>query len=119
MKKTLLPLLLIPFSLCASEFPVPYNSEPDQSRPMPAAEALAKMKLPPGFQATVFAAEPDVQNPIAMAWDGRGRLWVAENYTYAEARARFDLRLRDRVLIFEDQEGNGRFTSRKVFTDEV
>src|SRR5947199_4821222 len=118
MKKTLL-LLLAPLSVCASEFPAPYNSEPDKSKPMSALEAAAKMRLPPGFRATVFAAEPDVQNPIAMAWDARGRLWIAENYTYAESRARFDLRLRDRDLIFEDQEGNGRFTSRKVFTDEV
>src|SRR5438094_10157653 len=100
MKKTLL-LLLSSLSLCASEFPAPYNSEPDQAKPMPAAEAAATMRLPPGFKATVFAAEPDVQNPIAMAWDGRGRLWVAENYTYAEGGKKFDLNLRDRILIFE------------------
>jgi putative membrane-bound dehydrogenase-like protein len=77
------------------------------------------MQLPPGFKATVFAAEPDVQNPIAMAWDGRGRLWVAENYTYAEGNKRFDLGLRDRILIFEDTDGDGRFDKRTVFTDEV
>src|SRR5881628_2067844 len=118
MKKVLL-LLLIPFSLCASEFPVPYNSEPDQSGPMPAAEAAEKMRLPSGFKATVFAAEPDVRNPIAMAWDARGRLWVAENYTYAESGKRFDLNLRDRILIFEDKDGDGHFDTRKVFTDEV
>ncbi len=86
---------------------------------MPPAQVVAQMKLPPGFKATVFAAEPDVQNPIALAWDARGRLWVAENYTYAERATRFDLRLRDRVLIFEDTNGDGHFTSRKVFTDEV
>jgi len=67
MKQILLLLVLTAFSLKASEFPLPYNSEPDHSGPMPAAEAAAKMKLPPGFKATVFAAEPDVQNPIAMA----------------------------------------------------
>src|SRR5438093_173003 len=105
--------------LAASEFPLPHNTETAKSDPMPAAEAAAKMKLPPGFNATVFAAEPDVQNPIAMAWDGRGRLWVAENYTYAEPRTKFDLRLRDRVLIFEDKNGDGHFDTRKVFTDEV
>src|SRR5256886_6474687 len=71
--------------LCAAEFPIPYNSERDKSSPMPAIEAAAKLRLPPGFKATVFAAEPDVQNPIAMAWDARGRLWIAENYTYAES----------------------------------
>ena len=118
MNKTLL-LLLTPLSLGASEFPAPYNSEPDQSKPMAAAEAAAKLRLPPGFKATVFAAEPDVQNPIAMAWDARGRLWVAENYTYAERGKKFDLNLRDRILIFEDKDGDGHFDTRKVFTDEV
>src|SRR2546423_4166842 len=112
-------LLLTPFALCASEFPVPYNTEPDPSAPMPAAEAAAKMRLPPGFKATVFASEPDVQNPIALAWDARGRLWVAENYTYAGGKQKFDLKLRDRVLIFEDKDGDGHFDSRKVFTDDV
>ena len=117
MKKALLfPLILS--NLCASDFPVPYNSEPDPSGPMPAAEAVAKMRLLPGFKATVFAAEPDVQNPIAMAWDARGRLWVAENYTYAEPGKKFDLNLRDRILIFEDRDGDGHFDTRKVFTDE-
>ena len=119
MKKILLLLVLTGFRLRASEFPLPYNSEPDQSGPMPAAEAAANMKLPPGFKATVFAAEPDVQNPIAMAWDARGRLWVAENYTYAERARKFDLNLRDRILIFEDKDGDGHFDTRKVFTDEV
>src|SRR6266567_7481330 len=106
MHRTLL-LFSATFRLAAGEFPLPYNTEPDKSGPMPAAEAAAKMKLPPGFKAAVFAAEPDVQNPIAMAWDGRGRLWVAENYTYAERGIKFDLRLRDRVLIFEDKNGDG------------
>ncbi len=110
-------------SVCAgvaSEFPVPYNSEPDtNSSPMPATEAAAKFKAPPGFKVTAFAAEPDVQNPIAMTWDARGRLWVVENYTYAERAKKFDLHLRDRVLIFEDKNGDGHFSSRKVFTDDV
>jgi putative membrane-bound dehydrogenase-like protein len=118
MKKTLL-LLVIPCSLGASEFPAPSNSEPDQSKPMPGLEAAARLRLPPGFRATVFAAEPDVQNPIALASDARGRLWVAENYTYAEGGKKFDLKFRDRILIFEDPDGDGRFDTRKVFTDEV
>ena len=103
----------------AGEFPVPYDSEPDKSGPMPAAEAAAKMTLPAGFKATVFAAEPEVRNPIAMAWDGRGRLWVAENYTYAEAPRKFDLGLRDRIVIFEDKNHDGHFSSRKVFCDDL
>lgn len=100
-------LLFVAVASWASDFPSPYDTEPDKTGPMPAMEAAAKMTLPPGFKATVFAAEPEVRNPIAMTWDGRGRLWVAENYTDAEAAKRFDLQLR-RILIFEDKNHDDR-----------
>jgi putative membrane-bound dehydrogenase-like protein len=104
----------------AAEFPAIYNSERDTNLAPPTAQqSLANLRLPPGFKATVFAAEPDVQNPIGMAWDGRGRLWIAENYTYAERGKKFDLHLRDRILVFQDKDHDGHFDSRKVFTDDV
>ncbi len=107
-------------SLRAADFPTPYNSERDtNAAPLTPAAALAQIQLPPGFRATVFAAEPAVQNPIACAGDSRGRLWVAENYTYAERPLGFESRLQDRVLIFEDRHGDGTFSSRKVFTEDV
>lgn len=106
--------------LLADEFPPLINSEADRTaQPMSAEEAVKSMKLPEGFKATVFASEPDVQNPIAMTWDNRGRLWVAENFTYAESKHRFDLSFRDRVLVFEDSNGDGVADSRVVFTDKV
>ncbi len=116
------------FALCiaavaavrAAPFPTPFNSGGNSAAPpLSAAAAAAALKLPPGFKATVFAAEPDLQNPIGMAWDSRGRLWIAENYTYAERATKFELKLRDRVLIFEDRNGDGRFSSRRIFTEEV
>lgn len=73
------------------------------------------MELPPGFKCVVFAAEPDVRQPIAMNWDTKGRLWVAENYTYAENPIRWDTKLRDRVIILEDKDGDGKHDGRKVF----
>src|SRR4051794_9646353 len=103
----------------AADFPPPRNTEPDPAPVMPADQAAASFRVPEGFRVGVFAAEPDVQNPIAMAFDARGRLWVAENYTYAERAQRFDLRHRDRVLIFEDADGDGRADRRTVFTDDV
>ena len=100
-----------------SGFPAPFNTEPSNHILTPAAEALAKIKAPPGFNVTLLAAEPEVQNPIAMTIDERGRLWVAENYTYAESGVWFDLRLRDRILVFEDTKHNGQFDKRTVFWD--
>jgi len=107
-------------SILQADFPVPYNSEPNtNSSPLHAIEAAASFRTPPGFHVRVAASEPDVQNPIAMAWDAQGRLWIVENYTYAERAKRFDLHLRDRILVFDSQDDQGRFRSRKIFTDEL
>ena len=118
-----LPVLLVALAVTASAaepFPEPYDSEPaSRGRPLPPAEAAKSFSRPPGFSVSVAAAEPDVQNPIAMAWDRRGRLWIAENYTYAEGAKRFDLALRDRVLVLEDADGDGGFERRTVFSDSV
>src|SRR6266853_1758937 len=101
----------------ANDFPEPFNTEKSPTQPMPPAAAAAQMQLPPGFHATVFAAEPDVRQPIAMTTDARGRLWVAENYTYAERTIGYEMRLRDRIVVFEDTDNDGRFDKRTVFWD--
>jgi putative membrane-bound dehydrogenase-like protein len=112
--------LMVAASCWAEGFPAPFNSEKDAAAmPMPAAEAAATMDVPAGFRVGVFAAEPDVQNPIAMSWDSRGRLWIAENHTYAERPIKMDARLRDRVLIFADRDGDGVSDERKVFLDDL
>lgn len=102
-----------------AEFPELYDSEKEPGAAMPAEEVARTLQLPPGFKANVFAAEPDVQNPISLAWDVRGRLWVAENYTYAEAPLKFETKLRDRILILSDTDGDGRMDERKVFADDL
>lgn len=106
-------------ALASGDFPALYNSDPGDAQPPRPQESLKMLKLPPGFNATLFAAEPEVQNPIAMAWDVKGRMWVAENYTYAERSKRFDLGLKDRVIILEDKDWDGVAETRKVFTEDV
>ncbi len=86
--------------------------------PTPTDQAAAKMTLPDGFHASLFAGEPDVTKPIAMTLDDRGRLWVAESHCYPHWKtdgSDGD----DRILIFEDRKGTGHFDSRKVFTDHA
>lgn len=107
-------------AIAADDFPQPRNAGAGaDGKPLSAEEAAAGFQLPPGFKAQVFAAEPDVQNPVAMTWDNRGRLWVAECYTYADRPTRYDLALRDRVIILRDTDGDGRADERKVFCDNV
>jgi len=95
----------------------PFNTEPSTNGPMNPAEVVSKSTLPPGFRLSVFASEPDVQQPIAMTTDPRGRLWVAENYTYSERTVGFHPQLRDRIVVFEDTDNDGRFDRRTVFWD--
>ncbi len=95
----------------------PFNTEPSPTRPLTAQEAAQQWKWPEGFTPTVFAAEPDVQQPIAMAVDHRGRLWVAECYTYAEHKVGWETDQRDRIVIFEDTDGDGRHDRRTVFCE--
>ncbi len=96
-------------------FPQPTNSEKAPLNALSPDDAIKQLKLPNGFKATVFASEPNVQQPIAMAIDARGRLWVAEGYTYAEQALNYDLKLKDRILIFEDANHDGIFDKRIVF----
>jgi putative membrane-bound dehydrogenase-like protein len=79
------------------------------------ADAATAMSLPPGFQVTLLAAEPEVCQPIAMCFDDRGRLWVAEAYAYPKRVPQEQAR--DRILIFEDTDGDSRLDSRKVFVE--
>jgi putative membrane-bound dehydrogenase-like protein len=81
------------------------------------AEAVAKMTVPEGFSVTLYAGEPDIRQPNAFAIDDRGRLWVAENYSYTKYGWQPDPR--DRILVFADTDGDGRFDERKVFTEEL
>lgn len=85
----------------------------DRDAAVPAAKAAGRLRLPDGFKATLFAAEPDVVQPIGFDIDPRGRLWVAECYSYPSWRG--GPKGKDRILIFEDVDGDGRFDSRKVF----
>ena len=78
-------------------------------------QAAKEMTLPPGFKATLFAGEPDVMQPIAFAMDDRGRIWVAEGYTYPKRAP--EGQGKDRIIVFEDTKGDGKFDKRTVFME--
>jgi putative membrane-bound dehydrogenase-like protein len=88
----------------------------DAPAPVPLSETVAALSLPEGFRATLFAGEPDVVQPIAMATDARGRLWVMECLSYPNWTT--NKTGRDRVIILEDKDGDGRFDEKTVFYDK-
>ncbi len=114
-------LLLASFATVSpgDDFPAPYDTEKSPTSPLSPAEVVKSVQLPPGFQLSVFAAEPDVQNPIAITTDERGRLWVVENYTWAGGNfGHWDTQLKDRIVILDDTDGDGRHDRRTVFWDQ-
>jgi putative membrane-bound dehydrogenase-like protein len=122
MKRMLFLPLLITSVVSAAEFPELTNTNSATNGtgapPLTAEESLAQMtSVPDGFKGSVFASEPDIQNPVAMTWDSQGRLWVAENYSYDSDR--FVDTFRDRIVILEGADGGSRFTSRRVFADNL
>lgn len=83
----------------------------ESGQPMAATKALKSMKLPEGFTATLFAAEPYVRQPIDMKVDARGRVWVAEAYSYMSHSSTDQ----DRIVVLTDKDNNGMADTRNIF----
>ncbi|MFP5379702.1 MAG: L-sorbosone dehydrogenase, partial [Vicinamibacteria bacterium] len=106
----------------------------DGSLPTPPAEAVRRFRMRAGMAIETVAAEPQVEQPLFVTWDSRGRLWVVQYRQYQfpaglriveyddHLRAQFDRvpeppphgpRGRDVVSVFEDRDGDGRYDTRK------
>ncbi|MFN7732605.1 MAG: PVC-type heme-binding CxxCH protein [Pirellula sp.] len=94
--------------------PNPVPSE-GPAAPSSARDTLQAMHVPQGFSVDAIAAEPDIHQPIAAAFDPRGRLWVLEAHSYPEKKP--DGQGLDRIMILSDAEGDGTFESKKVFAE--
>src|SRR5258706_750884 len=92
----------------------PYDPAPTPN--LAPDEAVKKFRVPDGFEVRLFAAEPDVVNPVSMTWDDRGRLWVVEllDYPYTTKEG---AKNRDRVKVLEDTDGDGRAAKVTMFAD--
>jgi len=91
------------------------NPQPVIEKPFTPLEAAKTMQVPKGFNVTLFAGEPDIKQPIAFCIDDRGRLWVAEANNYPDKKAG----KKDRIIILDDTDGDGRHDKRIVFYDKL
>ncbi len=90
--------------------PLPYQF------PLSAKDSMDYTQAPVGFRLELFASEPDIINPIGLAWDERGRLWVAETVDYPNNMP--DSRVgNDKIKILEDTDGDGKCDKVTVFAD--
>ena len=95
------------------------------------ADTVKQFQIHPSFKASVAAAEPLINKPIAVQWDAAGRMWVAETPEYPNGRrptvtetwketgslapGDYDRPARDRISILSDPDANGQFTKKTVF----
>jgi putative membrane-bound dehydrogenase-like protein len=119
MKKRLLVVILaVPcWASCTGETPdpAPVPPPPDVS-PLDPVRARASFRIPPGFQIDLVASEPDIIDPVAMAFDEKGRLYVAEmpgypNNDTAEGKASIPGRIR----LLENPDEHHRYRKSTVF----
>ena len=81
--------------------------------------AAELMTLVDGYSVGAWAGEPMVTQPMAFAWDDKGRLWVAENRDYESRGRGFSNSGDSRVVILEDTDRDGKADSRKVFLEGI
>ena len=118
--------LALSMSTAAHEVAVPGPAEWKQAQEraraakfLPPDEAVGVMTVPPGFRASLFAAEPMISQPFAFCFDAKGRMWIAENRDYETRGRGFSNDGRSRIVILEDTDHNGTADSRKVFLEGI
>jgi putative membrane-bound dehydrogenase-like protein len=87
-------------------------------KPFSVKGSMERTQVPLDCELKLFAAEPDIAKPIALAWDERGRCWVVETRDYPH-----DISDKgegqDSVKICEDTDGDGKADKFTVFADKL
>jgi putative membrane-bound dehydrogenase-like protein len=86
--------------------------------PLTPAQALKEFHITPGLRIELVAAEPEIESPVAMAFDEDGRLWVVEMRDYPNGPAK-GKPPEGRIKVLEDRDGDGRYETSRVFADEL
>ena len=105
--------------------PVPTNYQPSVKNGaesyVPAEAAVASLTVPEGYKVELFASEqefPNLANPMQLSFDNRGRLWVSVMPAYPAYRPG-DAPPNDKILIYEDTDGDGKADKETVFADKL
>lgn len=87
-------------------------------QPFSVKGSMERTQVAPDLRLELFAGEPDIAKPIFLAWDERGRLWVAETRDYPHD-VKPDGLGNDSIKICEDTDGDGRADTFTVFADKL
>ena len=120
MRRALLAVTLCSAAAAAQD-DGPRRPDPEKllrARPRAPADAIASTRLPTGYRLELVASEPMIHEPAVVAWDGNGRMFVAEMRTYMQDIDGSDeLAPKSRVSLLDDTDGDGRMDHHTVFID--
>ncbi|MVM29607.1 c-type cytochrome [Spirosoma sp. HMF4905] len=132
LKSYLFPACLLTLSLLTSSCNQSYKSSSGNDfarvvqdtnppvEPLSPQASIEKIQLPPGYHIELVASEPMIQEPVALAWDGNGRLYVAEMNTYmTDASATGEYAPTSRIKRLEDTDGDGKMDKSTIFIDSL
>ena len=92
---------------------------PQFQEPLSPEESMKMIQVPVGFEIKLFASEPDINKPIYMNWDERGRLWIVETMDYPNMVRDNKEEGKDMIKILEDTDGDGKADKFTVFADKL
>jgi putative membrane-bound dehydrogenase-like protein len=114
-------VLLISVLPWESSSPRPFRADSDAKQkaigPLTPKEEQATFRVPKGFKIELVACEPSIVDPVAMAFDEQGRLFVAEMSGYPNAGVATGKIASGRIRILEDKDGDGYFESAATYAD--
>ncbi|TCK85856.1 DUF7133 domain-containing protein [Albibacterium bauzanense] len=89
-------------------------------KPLSPEESMEKVQLPPGYHLELVASEPMIQEPVALTWDGNGRMFVAEMNTYMlDASGTGQYEPVSKIKLLEDTDGDGVMDKSTVYIDSL
>ena len=132
LKSNLLYVSLLSIAFCISSCNKSYKNSSSQYftrvvqdtnppvEPLSPEASIKKIQLPPGYHVELVASEPMIQEPVAIAWDGNGRLYVVEMNTYMkDANATGEYAPTSRIKRLEDTDGDGKMDKSTIFIDSL
>src|SRR3954468_5726124 len=119
--RSLLALVLLPLlAPCSMPAEPAAPAPPAIIKPLSPAASIATMQMPSGYRLEPVLTEPDIAEPVMVAFDGNGRMYVAEMRTYMQdADAKGEQEPFSRVSRHEDTDGDGVYDKHTVFADKL
>lgn len=96
----------------------PFSENIRPTEPRTPEEERAGFIIPEGFEITLFASEPDIDKPMNLTFDAKGRMWVTQSFEYPFPTPA-GLKSTDKLTIVEDTDNDGKADKFTVVSDTM